>query len=323
MIHIRARTLDYESEINVFKKGESTVEERIIKQLQKERFSFNQNQNFWAAKGAGLVAQRLYETSQDPLVLCISGGLDSQAMLFSFLESGVNFKVAVLEYENRLNEHDVGHGLSLLTDLGVNYEKITIDIEKFFESGQFLKYADEAQTNSPQFAAHTWFAEQVQGVPIFAGEPWHRHSETGSLPAQDYYVPQFKEYAAGNYLKKLQRDCVTHFFELSLEWLEKVEHANVGSLRMRRDGDPEKTYQAKCHFYRKLGFPVRLTSGMVKLNGFERLYAITAARKGIKNFYHFNDIYRRPLEKIRPNATVRKFQIDGAEGEFWDFLRSL
>ena len=323
MIHIRAKTLDYESEIKVVKKANEIVEERHMRRLANEAFNFDSNRNFWASRAAAKVAQRLSETSPDPLVLCISGGLDSQAMLFSFLESGVPFKVAVLEYANRLNEHDIGHGLSLLTDMGVPYSKVSLDIEKFYESGDFLKYAQGANTNSPQFAAHIWFAEQNDGVPVFAGEPWHWHSESGHMPAQDYYVPQFKEYGVVNYLKKQNREAVSHFFELSLEWLEKALAQTKGGMRLRTDRDPEKSYQAKYAFYRQLGFPVRLTSGMVKLNGFERLYALTAARQGIKNFYYFNKIYREPLEADLPNATKRKFYIDGAEGLFWDFLRSL
>lgn len=323
MIHIRAKTLDYESEIKVVKKDNEIVEERQMRRQTNETFNFDSNRNFWASRAAAKVAQRLSETSRDPLVLCVSGGLDSQAMLFSFLESGVPFKVAVLEYANRLNEHDIGHGLSLLADLGVSYTKIPLNIEKFYESGDFLKYAQSANTNSPQFAAHIWFAEQIEGVPVFAGEPWHWHSENGQLPQQDYYVPQFKEYGVTNYLQKQNREAVSHFFELSLEWLDKVLAQTQGGMRLRSERDPEKSYQAKYAFYRQLGFPVRLTSGMVKLNGFERLYALTAARKGIKDFYYFNKIYREPLEADLPNATKRKFYIDGAEGLFWDFLRSL
>lgn len=321
-------TLDHHSEISIEFRDEGVHEHRTLKYEQSRNESEKSNVPFNAVSGAADMAQQLYEKYQSSgkVTLTLSGGIDSQAMLFAFIESGVPFRVAVMQFKNRMNEHDIGHSLDLLASLGIKPLIYELDIESFYKSGRFMDYVQAGHTNSPQFAAHIWLAEQIDGIPVFAGEPWHRIYETVEAPknisALPFYFPRYKEYGAEIALKKQNRICVSHFFETSIEWFQSVAAAHPIH-RYSNEFDPVGTYRAKYQFYRRLGFPVSLTSGMSKLTGFERLYALTAIENNSEDYYYFNKIYREPLEKVSPPPATRTIYAEGLSGSFWDDMRSL
>lgn len=314
-------TLDYSSFLEVhFNQG--AVEKRSLSFHRNEKIEPNKNP-FWPAHNAIELAKKLYEkfnSSGEPLVLCISGGLDSQAMLTAFQASGVPVQAAVLKFKDGLNEHDIGNAASALTQMGIKIQYHEIDIRKFYEDGTFMEYAISGCTNSPQFAAHIWFAHQIQGVPVFAGEPWHL------IPAQEQkkesiFIPHYKEYGTEISLRKKGRACISHFFETSAEWLEDL--LNEEKFRYRpRHADPKISYRAKYTYYRQMGFPISMPAALVKLTGFERLYSLIATEHNLDDYYYFNELYRKPLEKIFPPAVRREFYTERFSGEFWTKLSS-
>lgn len=327
-LHYQIKTLDYFSKISLFTRDKQVYEHRHLIFNSSESSTQISAGPFEARSCAAQMAQQLYDKykNEGPIVLALSGGLDSQAMLFSFLEAGVPFEVAVMRFKDHLNEHDIGHCLDLLTSLGVEFNIHELDIMEFLNSGEYIRYAQNGQTNSPQFAAHVWLAEQIQGVPVFSGEPWHRvyESRDENEPVQDrpFYLPRYKEYGTEIALAQKRRSCISHFFEFSMQWLQQIVH-HPEIHRYCRLADPEGSYRAKYLFYRRLGFPVSLTSGASKLTGFERVYSITAINNLVSDYYHFNILYRRPLEKIFPSADKRTIQLEGFTGNFWQEMSRL
>ncbi len=318
-VNYQISTLDYNSEIHISIDESGATEHRKLLFKNTSQIQVPTGA-FWAAREAELVVKQLCQKySGSRLVLCISGGLDSQAMLYAFLAAGVTFDVAVMSFNDGLNDHDVGHALALLSQLGISPQIHKLDIRAFYESGDFMSYAIRGSTGSPQFAAHVWLAEQVQGVPVFAGEPWHAVTSPNRQHNQ-LYVPEYKEYATEIALAKQGRAAVSHFFESSAAWMLALLNIPEYHLRYRDDSDPLGSYRSKFLFYRSLGFPVSLPAGQVKLTGFERLYSLIATEKNIANYYHFNDLYRRPLEKLFPAPAKRIFQIEGFNGDFWSEL---
>jgi hypothetical protein len=324
LVNYQVNTLDYLSRIEV-SCNLVVTEKRILEFNGTSSGASLKQAGFWAASEAAKVAEQTYQkfaNSGTPLVLCISGGLDSQAMLYAFLQAKVPFEVAVMRFNDRLNEHDIGHALSLLSTLGIKPNVIDLNIKKFFESGEFTTFAESGCTGSPQFAAHIWLAHQIQGVPVFAGEPWHT-AINQTKDKQRYYVPQYKEYGTEISLARKGRTALSHFFELSGAWLQSILAEAQFRFHYRDEADPPGSYQAKFKFYRSLGFPVSMPAGLVKLTGFERLYALIATENQTNHFYHFNKLYRVPLEKKFPPSGERLFQVKGFNGEFWDALPSI
>jgi len=246
------------------------------------------------------LSRYLYEISllqQLPVVLCLSGGLDSQAVLQSFLASGIKFEIAILKFKERYNMHDVEEALDIAQLCSVKVHVIDVDAIHFFESGQYMHYAELAETNSPQFSLHAWFAEQINGLPVFAGEPYYWFKSAGS---ENFYVPQPKEYAARHLLARTDRPCISHFFEL----LTELNLLFLKSPRWsRRDNAQLATlqYAKKAEAYRSMGFPVHDTARGIKFTGFEGVYWYFRMKHSSHDIYYFNKLFRQPLEKVRPN----------------------
>lgn len=255
--------------------------------------------------------QFFYESmgqSHGPLMVCMSGGLDSQAMLHAFQESGVPFQVAILKMHQNFNSVDFGGALDICDFYGLSPQVVDLDAIDFFESGLYESVAKSAKTSSPLFAMHAYFAEKLPGIPIFAGEPWYHVRGTDSY--KGLYVPDYKEYATEIYLQNSGRKCVSHFFEISLQMLVQFfEHESWRS-RTVEDKNPAETYRSKYFAYRKSGFPMIVPASFVKQHGFEKLYLYYQLKYGSNNFYHFNDIFRRPLEKYFPEPTRHHFDVD-------------
>ena len=89
-------------------------------------------------------------------VLAVSGGADSQAMVQSFVEAGIDFRAATLVFKDNLNSHDVDYA----RQLGLDLEIVELDVMKFLHHSLW-DYADKYQCSSPQFSCHNWFYEQL------------------------------------------------------------------------------------------------------------------------------------------------------------------
>lgn len=111
---------------------------------------------------------------QKKIYVCLSGGIDSECVLRSFVSCGINVSAAILSFTNDLNWHDVDPAKKLCQELSVPYEEISLDVLKLLNSDFHLQCANQFQLSSPMIATHLWLAEYVGkklgGVPVFAGD---------------------------------------------------------------------------------------------------------------------------------------------------------
>jgi len=79
------------------------------------------------------------------LTMFISGGLDSEMALQSFLSAGIVPKLATVRFPDGKNMHDIGPTMQLLDRMGLAYTIIDIDPQKFVDSGQAFEIAEKFQ----------------------------------------------------------------------------------------------------------------------------------------------------------------------------------
>jgi hypothetical protein len=96
-------------------------------------------------------------------VLCLSGGVDSQAMIQCWQEAGLAFDIAIMVFKNGLNQQDVEHARLYCSTYvqDRNVIEIPFDIISFLNRESYnvgIKY----QCNSPQFAAHFQFFDVLR-----------------------------------------------------------------------------------------------------------------------------------------------------------------
>lgn len=85
--------------------------------------------------------------------LCMSGGIDSQAMLQCWLEAGLKFDMFILVFKHDLNVMDVNHARLVCSNLGIDLKEIEIDVIKFLNYNNY-EYGVQYQSCSPQFNTH-------------------------------------------------------------------------------------------------------------------------------------------------------------------------
>jgi len=113
------------------------------------------------------------ESYPSPYNLFVSGGVDSQTMLWCWLNSGKSFNVycarLVDSKGNIYNEHDYAT-LKLFAqryDIKINY--LDFDIFDFLEN-RLKHYAEEYMCTSPQITAHMAISDSINdGTNLFSG----------------------------------------------------------------------------------------------------------------------------------------------------------
>ncbi|MBC85736.1 MAG: hypothetical protein CL677_01045 [Bdellovibrionaceae bacterium] len=228
------------------------------------------------------------------LKLCLSGGMDSEAMALAFLEAGIPFSVAIMKLSENLNHYDIEHAVDFCDEHQVNYEFVEIDPFTFLEKDLHLQYDKEFLTLSPERSIHLHFLEKVTGVPVIAGQPLQIHKVTAhptvnSRDARYWYFHR--------YLKESNRFGIPDFHFYSPEFLLSFMFRQKEVLDFSGTSPvfSERAFQSKRNSYVEGGFPLRERAARVaKWHGFEGL------RDEINRRYgdcYFQKNYREPMHR--------------------------
>ncbi len=192
-------------------------------------------------------------TMPAPYTLFVSGGVDSQAMLFAWWLSGIPFKAVNIAYQG-YNDHDYLETIQFASKYNIKVERIWIDIVDFLEN-RLESYALKYECSSPQLCTHMAFTELItEGTKILSG----------NLPIPD-------QPSMNNTIFGLQRFAtMTHanmvpFFLMSDEIVASI----AANFAINLEAEPMENYEFKCLVYTKLGIPV--IPQCTKLTGFEQL----------------------------------------------------
>lgn len=200
-----------------------------------------------AAKNA---IHRIMKNYPPPYTLMCSGGTDSQAMAYAWLNFGENFQVVSFKYNTDMNEHDICvlQEFSQIHNFSVKY--LDIDVIKFLESSEYINdYAIKYQIASPQICTYIKMSEQItEGTVIFSGN----FLNFGNA-CLNYTI-----YGLHRYAKQTNRSLIGFFFqhdpELSVSFIPWLTKNGVNF--------------TKDEIYIANGFPV---ISRQKYSGFEKI----------------------------------------------------
>lgn len=120
-----------------------------------------------AAEAAKLIYEQYGEGR--PIYLPISGGIDSECMAQAFAKAKVPFQLVAMRFKNGFNQHDMDDLAKFFDAEKVQF--VDLDLDKFYETGLHLNYAQKYQCCSPQIATHLWLADQLDGCVVFPHNP--------------------------------------------------------------------------------------------------------------------------------------------------------
>jgi hypothetical protein len=142
------------------------------------RFTLDFSNAVYSNTDVKLIAKRvIHEISEKfppPYHLMVSGGIDSQTMLWFWKQSGIPFTATSIRYKNN-NDDSVFNEYDLLQlkefadmhDITVHYKDL--DILHFLEN-ELETYANNYQCTSPQICTHMKISEMCEdGTVLFSG----------------------------------------------------------------------------------------------------------------------------------------------------------
>jgi len=150
-------------------------------------------------------------------VLYYSGGADSEMVLWSFMEAGVDFVPVTFVYVNNsgdiLNYHDTSWADEFCAEHDLPHIKRELNVEEFWQTPELLYYAKVGGTPSPQIACYHKMVDVVHqeiaqwGFEAFAGRTFKETSKIILPGFTDIMDTDFQELAPDIWgLKMLDAD---------------------------------------------------------------------------------------------------------------------
>lgn len=210
--------------------------------------------NLYGLEAAEKAVMHIQKNYPPPYYVMVSGGVDSQATLYSWNLFGSNFIPTSVIYNKDIffNKHDLIELDSFSKQHKIEINYINFDLLSFYES-QYNEVAHEFECSSPQISAYIEMTKNLPGTVIFSG----------TWMSKPKFLYNRVQHALTLYSYK--RNCVPFFF------LSEPNLAYTGiKLKLNlKSGTPEVVYEDKVKGYQVAGFPV--ISQEKKFTGFEKV----------------------------------------------------
>lgn len=198
-----------------------------------------------------------------PYKLFISGGVDSQAMLWAWHLSKVEFEACHFDFGNNLNIHDRKYAEKFIekNKLPISLRIIPFNAVDFIRSNELIKYAKKYDCSSPQIICHMKMCESVKGTKIFGGNYIEKFCE-GSFNYTSLGILRYAEHNKTvvplflSYNPKIAYS----FYRLSEQI--KINKKTIPSYQL-------KEYAKKVEVYKRANFPI--VGQPNKKTGFEEI----------------------------------------------------
>ena len=237
-----------------------------------------------------------------PYTLYVSGGVDSQAMLYAWHKSGVPYETFSAVYNETLNEHDLCTLREFSEQHNITIKYHDFDLISFLEN-EHDYYANEYYCGSPHITTFMKIADlTTEGTVIFAGQFIMKEKNRGRLG-----IPDRNNFSLYHYGIKSKKNIVPYFF---LERCELAYAFDVMTPEILACHTPG-SYGDKVKAFQIYGFPV---IGQVdKLSGYEEVKAKITGFEKLKNLYDTNPprqpTVQEKISRITGQASNRNFDL--------------
>lgn len=258
-------------------------------------------------------AHKICDMYENPY-LAFSGGIDSQAMLFSFLETKRKFRILIFRFIHPsqgtvFNREDFDGALAIAKSFGLENQTtvLDIDLDDFYTSGQHHAYAERYVCTSPQLTAHMHSINLIPDPVIFS---WSIPNIYKGKIKKRIFVPNYKYFSFHRFLADQDRPGVAFFFLFMPEQfyssllLSPIKQLLINPV-------PENfvmSYESKIEAYQEAGFQVVRQSR--KLTGFEEYKDHYRQLVGSTDSDQYEKDLRRPYEKKFPLFERPLIQLD-------------
>lgn len=160
------------------------------------------------------VAQELSDMHGNKLVLLLSGGLDSEVVLHSFLSCGIIPKIVILRYERNLNLHDINYAFRICASRGISPTIIDVNVKDFF-SQKLIKFAETTKCSSPQLNLLMYYADKIDGIPVLGTGENYLVRKEGKKEVFD--LEESRVVSIYKFFENKNREAIPAFFQYTPE----------------------------------------------------------------------------------------------------------
>ena len=244
-------------------------------------------------------------------VLCLSGGVDSQAAYKLWDHSVHPITPVIFKFSNNFNSHEVSDALNFCNTYAINPVVIELDVLRFLEFNA-ITYAKKFNISSPQFAVHCHFLDKVKELgytgAVFGGNSFVISQSRSFFHITSAQLSDIENWSANNlpiilgYLNFTESLCLKlalntpvidlefdNHSELPVETIDLIEHLR---------------YQNKIDCYKNCNIGVIPQES--KKTGFEYIKKFYAEQ--YNNPWTFELKFRYPMYSNNPNKKTN-FQI--------------
>lgn len=135
-------------------------------------------------------AVEIFSATNDKIYVLLSGGMDSEIVLRSFLLADLEVRAVSVEFSKSQNEHDIGWAKKFCKQNKIEHLIIPLDLEK--EWGKIVQdYGLLTSCTSPQFSTLMWLIDRVPGFSVLgSGDSAINRIEN----TNDFYFHEYENY---------------------------------------------------------------------------------------------------------------------------------
>jgi hypothetical protein len=164
-------------------------------------------------------AHIMRDSYNDPFDVCLSGGTDSEVVVRTFKEAGINHNTFIFRLENDHNIRDVTAAIALCDELNIPYKIIDFNVEKFFET-EALDLLNKTYIPMAGRLPRLKFLDYLDNIPIFGdGEPYWRRELGIDYSSKSTWLCSVKEdyYSLSAYASMIGRVVIADWYEYTPE----------------------------------------------------------------------------------------------------------
>lgn len=248
----------------------------------------------------------IVENYPAPYNVLVSGGIDSQAMLYAWKVSNHPFNAVSFRYNKDFNWHDIKTLPQFCEQENIEYQIIDFDYLDFLEN-EYDSIARKYCCSSPQIAMHIKMALMLPGTCVFSGN--FLLTQGASLSCAILGIYRFSITEEG-------KNTIPYFFLHTPELAYSRNYFSYSTLHDNSTHPEDSGYHQQVNVYQAMGYPV--IPQETKFTGFEKFkehydsHQYVLMDKDNRLRYHdkpshrpFDWIFRYPYEKMFGDSPLR------------------
>ena len=170
-------------------------------------------------------ANKIGENFNAKMSLLLSGGIDSEAMVWSFSKTEVDFDINFVRYifdGNILNRTEEHWAILASRRIGKTLKVFDLDVKSFFnrDNGLVHQYLNINHGYCFEAATTLWLGDQVDGVPVYGiGDPFLLKNVRGKIESSWSFQEKERVTIWYKHFMRNDRPAVPAFFQYTPEQL--------------------------------------------------------------------------------------------------------